>query len=132
MRTVAALLLLGLAAFPNPSAAQVAPPSLLRTWNGTGSGLVKVTIARAGIGYTIHAWGQCSPTPCNWGTVPLTVYAPNVTSKIADAGTAVYTNSFDVINVVVKLQGATLTVQTFTRFTDHSGRSNYNSVVVLH
>jgi hypothetical protein len=125
------MLLLGLAVFPLQATAQTAPPGLLRTWNG-GSSLVKLTIAQAGSGYTIHAWGKCSPTPCDWGTVPLGLYAPSVNIPVASVGMATFTTSFAIKTVIVRPVGSTLRVETLTNFTDHSTRSCYDLMEILH
>ena len=53
-------------------AAEVAIASgpLLGTWSNcdqTTRGLVRIVIAASGAGISVHAFGACVPTPCDWG-----------------------------------------------------------------
>lgn len=53
--------------------ATIAPSPLLGTWTNCDQatrGLVRVVIAASGSGISVHAFGACSPTPCDWGLVP--------------------------------------------------------------
>jgi hypothetical protein len=125
-------LLLGLAAFPMQANAQTIPPGWARTWNATGSDLVKVVIAGSGPAATIHVWGKCSPTPCDWGTVPLGLYAANVNAPVAVTGMATFKTSFAIKTVIVRPRGAFLQVETLVNFTDHSARSCYDVTQTLH
>jgi len=94
---------------------------------------VKVVIACMPAGATVTVWGSCEPMPCAWGTRPLRVFAPNVSAKLPRAGMAEYQTSFSDTWVIVSLAGPdTINVQTFTQFTDGSGRSNYVQTVVMH
>jgi hypothetical protein len=52
-------------------------------------------------------------------------YAANVSSSPAVAFTAHYTFSFSKVVVAGHLDGKHLILETFTEFTDGSGRSNY-------
>lgn len=126
-------LVLGAALLPAAAGAQTVEPELVKTWTATGSGVVKVVIASTPAGATVTTWGSCEPTPCAWGTRPLMAFAPNVSAKLARAGMAEYKTSFSDTWVIVSLAGPdTLNVQTFTQFTDRSGRSNYVQTVVMH
>ncbi len=130
---VAVALLLTLSAMlSTPASAQVAPPGIARTWTASGNGLVKLTIAGSGPNYTVHAWGQCSPTPCDWGTVPLGLYAPNVNVPVANMGMATFTNKFSIVTLILTFDGKELIAQTLTNFTDHSNRSCYDQTVIMH
>jgi hypothetical protein len=107
--------------------AVVTPAALVGTWNNTDSAtrdLVKIVIAAAGSGITVDAYGACSPSPCVWGAVPGFAYASNVSATPAEAFSAQYTFSFAKVIVVGHLNGKFLDVETFTVFTDGSGRSN--------
>lgn len=108
-------------------AVAVNPTPLEGTWNNVNKStrdLVKIVISAAGSGITVNPYGACSPAPCNWGAVPGVVYAPNVSSSQAEAFSANFTFSFSRVMVVGHLKGNELLVETFTVFTDGSGRSN--------
>jgi|SRR5271163_3488182 len=105
----------------------VSPAALLGTWTNTDSAtrdLVKIIIASSGTGISVEAFGACVPTPCVWGTVPGFAYAANVSSTPAAAFSTQYKFSFAQVIVVGHLNGRHLEVETFTEFTDGSGRSN--------
>ena len=46
------------------------------------NGITTLEIQVHGNKVTIHAWGKCSPTDCDWGTVDATAYAPDVSSPL--------------------------------------------------
>jgi hypothetical protein len=105
----------------------VLPAPLLGTWhniNPSTNDLVKIVIASAGTGITVNPYGACVPTPCNWGAVHGVAYAPNVSSSKAEAFSATFAFGFANVIVVGHLRGSELLVETFTVFTDGSGRSN--------
>jgi hypothetical protein len=102
--------------------------ALAGTWNACDAAtrnLVRIVIAPAGAEVTVHAFGACSPTPCDWGSVPGLVYAANVSSTAAIAFTAHYKFSFSEVIITGVLDNGSLVVETFTHFTDKSGRSDY-------
>lgn len=108
-------------------AALVSPATLLGTWINTNhatNDIVKIIIAAAGSNVNVEVFGACTPSPCVWGSVPGIAYAGNVSSAPAVAFTAEYKFSFAQVIVVGHLQGKYLEVETFTEFTDRSGRSN--------
>jgi hypothetical protein len=102
--------------------------ALAGTWNACDHAtrnLVRIVIAPAGAEITVHAFGACSPTPCDWGAVPGLVYAADVSSTSAIAFTAQFKFSFSQVIVTGVLDNGSLIVETFTHFTDKSGRSDY-------
>jgi hypothetical protein len=104
------------------------PGALVGTWNACDSAtrnLVRIVVAASGGGITVHAFGACTPTPCDWGAVPGLVYAANVSSPTAIAFTAEYKFSFSHVILTGVLDNGSLIVETFTHFTDKSGRSDY-------
>ncbi len=112
------------------TAAAVTSTPLVGTWNNVNPAtrdVVKVVIAAAGSGIKVDAFGACSPTPCNWGNVAGTAYAANVSSSPAVAFSAQYKFSFAQAILVGHLQGKNLIIETFTHFTDGSGRDDYYS-----
>lgn len=111
-------------------AAVVGPAALVGTWNACDAatrGLVRVVIRSSGTGITVHAYGACTPSPCDWGSVSGRAYAANVSSNAAIAFTAHYRFSFSEVIVTGVLDNGSLIVETFTHFTDGSGRSDYYS-----
>ncbi|TVZ04765.1 hypothetical protein EAS64_08880 [Trebonia kvetii] len=76
----------------------------------------------------VHAYGYCAPVPCSWGTVAGTTFTANLRSLTA--GTAFlapykFSSSKRLLYGTINTAGTKLTVQTWTEFIDHSGRSNY-------
>ena len=114
----------------NVTAQAVSSAPLLGTWNNTDHAtrnIVRVVIAKSGAGITVHAYGACSPTPCDWGAVAGLDYASSVSSSPAVAFSAQYKFSFSQVVLVGHLQGKNLLIESFTHFTDGSGRSDYYS-----
>jgi hypothetical protein len=111
-------------------AAAVTATPLLGTWNNVNPAtrdVVKVVIAAAGSGIKVDAFGACSPTPCNWGNVAGLAYSASVSSSAAIAFSAQYKFSFSQVILTGHLQGKNLIIETFTHFTDGSGRDDYYS-----
>jgi hypothetical protein len=80
-------------------------------------------------------FGVCSPTPCDIGTKPLTIFAPTAASPIGKVGMATFPAGFKTMTVVVTLQDATapfLQVQTFNKFAPGDTRKNYTTIQTLH
>ena len=112
----------------------IAQSPLLGTWVNCDHhtrGLVRLMIATSGKEITVHGFGACSPTPCDWGSVSGLVYAANVTASPAVAFSATYTFAFKQTIVVGQLLNGALMVETFDHFTDNSGRSDYCSQYIL-
>jgi hypothetical protein len=84
---------------------------------------------------SVRAWGKCSPTDCDWGTVGATAYAPGVSSNLettARALTATYNPGFAVKSVVIRpVRGGRLQADIYTKFTDGSGRTNYDATYIF-
>jgi outer membrane protein assembly factor BamB len=114
----------------NFTPATLARTALLGTWvncDAATAGLVKLIIAASGAGVQVHAFGACTPTPCDWGTVPGIAYAADVSSGTAVAFSAQYQFAFKKTIVVGHVDAGSLLVETFDHFTDGSGRSSYYS-----
>jgi hypothetical protein len=93
-------------------------------------GITKMSIAVSGGTVSVHAWGKCHPTDCDWGTVNAFAFGPDVSSDLmsqAGALMAVYDAGFSTSTLFIKPQGNRLSVQMYTAFKDNSGRSNYAS-----
>jgi hypothetical protein len=109
-------------------------PELLGNWknvNANTPNIVRLEITNAGGTIDVHAWGACSPKPCDWGTKQAVPYAPNVSAPLpaqAQYLQVEYTTSFSVVTLVVgpsPAPGGQLRATALTRFTDKSGRSAY-------
>ena len=101
------------------------------TWEKNSGSLVSVTVSKNGGTVKVNAKGQCTPNPCDWGTVNATAFSPNVSTG-TDADTkaiiAVFNQGFATKTLLLQgLSGDNLRYRTFTRFTDGSGRSDYTN-----
>jgi hypothetical protein len=93
-------------------------------------GITTLSIGISGASANVQAWGKCHPTDCDWGTVPAFAFAPDVSSDLASqaqALVAIFDSGFSETTLFIKPQGNRLWVQSYTRFKDNSGRSNYAS-----
>lgn len=95
----------------------------------TGS-LAKLTIGGTSAAPVVHGYGQCSPTPCDWGTVRSTTYGTSISSTVGNNSLAAYAFGFKKTQLAITFhRSATgrqlLTVRSYNEFTDASGRSNY-------
>jgi hypothetical protein len=108
-------------------------PLLPAIWiNSAASGNVRAIILSVGSGsglLQVHAYGFCSPVPCNWGTVTGITFGPTVSSSTGRTFLAPYKFGFanKLLDGTVNPGGTALTVQTWTEFTDNSHRSNYET-----
>jgi hypothetical protein len=135
LRPFAALALAAGLLFPTPGSAQTAVSTLLGTWNGTGSGVVQVVIAGAPGAYTIHVKAACSPTPCDWGTRPLTIFAPSAATSVGKIGMATFNQGFVTRTVIVTAQDAVapfLRLDVLSKFAPGDTRSNYATTQTFH
>jgi hypothetical protein len=99
-------------------------------------GLAKVFVGGTAAAPVVHAFGQCSPTPCDWGRVRGITYGASISSTVGNNMLAPYTFGFKNAQLAITythpLKGAdTLTVTSYNEFTDTSGRSNYAKTEVL-
>jgi hypothetical protein len=122
----------GTAATDYPLGTPVTPAtSLQAVWiNTAASGNVRaVILTRSGGLLHVHAYGFCSPDPCNWGTVTGITFGSSVSATTGGTFLAPYAFGFanKLLDGSVNAKGNLLTVRTWTEFTDHSGRSNYET-----
>jgi hypothetical protein len=103
--------------------------------NPNTNGVTTLDIKVSGTNMTVRTWGKCSPTDCDWGTVTAYPYAKNVSVNLANTArvvSAIYTTGFSETIIIIRPMGkARLRAETFTRFTDGSGRSNYNAAYIF-
>jgi hypothetical protein len=124
-------------AFALTSAATAEPlENWLGTWsNPDSSGLVGLDIAHQGGALTVTGRGACTPNPCDWGATSGSAHAPSPAVDPADdttAITATWNQGFSMVTVVLnRTADGALSAQTFTHFTDGSGRTDYSSTTTL-
>ena len=106
------------------------PASIVGNWvnvNAASRGLVRITLQAGPTGLTVHAYGSCSPTPCDWGVAPARAYSAGVDAKPAEAFTAVYKQGFKESILTGQLERGMLAVDNFSTFLDGSSRNDYHS-----
>ena len=110
------------------AAVAVSPGPLDGTWHNCDKqtrNIVKIVIRSAGDTLLVHAFGACTPTPCDWGEVKGLAYATSVAGGPAVAFSALYPAGFKDTILTGHLDGASLEVEDFNTFKDGSGRANY-------
>jgi hypothetical protein len=120
---------------PRPKGAITGSPGQLTgTWMNADHktrDLIRLMIELKGNEITVHAFGACTPNPCDWGAVPGMVFAESVCSVPSVAFTSLYKFDFAEITLVGRLYKEALFVETFTHFIDHSGRADYFAMDVM-
>ena len=101
----------------------------------TSSGITSVEIQNVDGILRLHAFGRCHPTDCDWGQVALQTYAPGVDQQYKDtveALSAEFVSGFArTLLLLYPADGDRLRIETFTVFTDSSGRLPYHKVQIL-
>lgn len=110
--------------------AQAAPANFLGNWNNVNRStrdIVRVLITQNPITHQLifRGFGACTPTPCDMGTTPLVTYGRSVSDMNHMVGVAHYNFAFKQEDIIVKVSGNSITLETYSRFTDNSGRQNY-------
>jgi hypothetical protein len=132
MKTIkpAGLAALAAIAFTTPALADI--NEFIGAWknvDGNARGVIRLTISDNGPNIDVHVWGQCHPTPCDWGTVRAILYGSSVESPLptqTEVLRAEYNQSFARTQVIIhKAANDELRVEVLTNFSDNSGRSNY-------
>lgn len=121
-----------------PAPMAVPPPldlrPLLGTWFNVDKntrGIPKLELTASGPVLSLHVWGKCHPTFCDWGVVQAKPFADSVCTTPVVAFTAQYKFNFVETLVVGRLEFGALFVETFDHFIDGSGREDYNAVYVM-
>jgi len=127
---IAAISIFGLcAALRNPAQSPTLIPGPLDGhWTNIAS--ETVNLARIEIhGTEIHLFGDCRPTPCDWGVEEARGYASSVRSSDITALYFHRVTNFNEVEIAISLErDGLLRVQTFTHFTDSSRRADYSMV----
>jgi len=99
--------------------------------DGNTRGVIGLIISDNAPNIDVHVWGQCHPTPCDWGTVQAVPYGDSVQSPLpaqTEALRGEYNQSFGRTQIIIhKAPNDELRVEVLTDFTDGSARSNYYS-----
>jgi hypothetical protein len=118
-------------AFTNPASANI--NDFIGVWknvNNHDRGVIRLTINHSGPSINVHVWGNCQPTPCDWGTVKAMPYGGGVQSPLpaeTEVIRAEYKQGFAQRQVIIhKAPNNELRVEVLTHFTDTSGRSDYH------
>ena len=104
-------------------------------WSNTDrekGGITRVEIRTVGKQLRVRVFGRCHPNDCDWGEVDARAYGPNVSADLRTSTHAVmaqFETNFSRTVLIARPEGATrLAIETFTAFTDSSGRTAYQSV----
>lgn len=95
------------------------------------AGITKIDITVYELSVSVHGWGACVPTDCDWGSVDAIVFAPDVSSELASTAKAllaVYDFGFKETTLAIWPSGDSLKVESYNRFKEGDGRTNYMSV----
>jgi hypothetical protein len=99
--------------------------SLIGNWkNANGPATPSITrlqFYHVGLLLYVHAYGKCQPVDCDWGSTL-------VTFPTARPAQAVFRFSFATKTLEIVKQGHEVTAETFTHFTDGSGRQDYHII----
>jgi hypothetical protein len=103
------------------------------TWKNTDTqtkGITIIGVRTRDNSVWMHAWRKCSPSDCDWGEVPAKAFGSDVSADVANdtqTVSALFKTSFSETSITLRATGEAglLDVQTYTRFTDNSGRSSY-------
>lgn len=108
------------------------------TWAAFGSwtaptpngGLVSLKISGSPAAPVITTAGQCTPTPCSWGSVRGITYGTSISSTVGGTVLAPFTFGFKKAQLVIQYTALAtgqpaLRVSVYNEFTDGSARSNY-------
>ena len=91
--------------------------------------MIKFVITQEDSEYYFRGYGACHPTPCDWGTTPLTLYSKSVSDTNDIAGTAEYDSGFKETRIyLVMLNPYVIMAYNFDKFADASGRHNCASM----
>ncbi|MFI9387200.1 hypothetical protein [Kutzneria sp. NPDC052558] len=111
---------------PPARALELAP--LLGVWHATdrrNPGVVRLELGRRGNTLVVRAFGADSPEPIDWGETTAVGYGASVAAGEAMAFTAGYDFGFLTVTLAAYAKQGILVLDTFTVFTDDSGRADY-------
>ena len=115
------------AAAPSPVAPS-AIPALVGTWkepdHRSGDSLGLLVISASGSALTMHAFGMCQASSCDWGSQPATVNGQSATATFTPSGQTGAPGTTRTAVVSAHITGSNLDVTVQNTFTDGSGSRN--------
>ena len=95
-------------------------------------GVTAVELSSNASGRSVQGFGACSPTDCDWGTVPLVSLGNSISDSTARVGFATWEHGFATTHMTLRAQRpGVLIAETYTIFNDGSGRANYRQTYSL-
>ncbi len=92
--------------------------------------VTKVIVSVEAGRFQIRAWGKCSPTDCDWGTVPLHLIGASIGDQSFERAMATWDHSWGKSHLMMHLDGAQLVVEAIAIYKE-SGRSNHRELLLL-
>jgi hypothetical protein len=125
-----ALIAFGSALFATCPAQQATRDPFVGTWIGTRqkNDIKRVVITASKGGYECEIRAFATFEEIDWGKRPLHVYFADVASKIPVSAIGEWSADFGKVTVIFHRRGRELEIEDLTRFTDKSGRSDYDSI----
>jgi hypothetical protein len=122
--------------FSGPAFATATPPApspaLFGTWtnaNPATRNVADIVITPRGGGILVDGFGACSPTPCEFGRIPGTVFAATVSNPTGNSFSANWNFGFSHFVLLATMarvgRTTTLVVREFTTFIPPDGRANF-------
>lgn len=106
------------------------PSALVGNWVNTDQatrGIIRLSLSSQDGVFKVQAFGACSPVACDWGVVAGEIYSDGIDSEMAVGFQAFYKFQFMETMLAAYLNKRILVVDSYSRFTDGSGRSRYFS-----
>jgi hypothetical protein len=98
-------------------------PSLVGTWKDAdprnGNSLIQLVITGSGSDLSMHAFGSCQPTPCDWGAQAAGVNGATATATYTLTNLPGSPNEIRVAAVTVRPAGSNLNVTVHNTFKGH-------------
>ena len=100
-------------------------------WEGAKNtrGLMELRIGQENGRWTAHAFGSCTPQPCDWGVVPFTLLEQRPAGP--SAGVAIWRRGTSTRFVTTHLGEGALVVEIYTLFSGPRDQPSYLSVETL-
>jgi hypothetical protein len=125
-RTIALVVaLLALSSKPAKARPPLNESALVGTWVNvkSTSGLVKIVITGSNGSLTLHPYGACSPTPCDWGSHAAFPFSTSVVSSSAMGFNVTILFTFE----TVRLQGHLVTTSTGQRLLEVTSQTQFTT-----
>jgi hypothetical protein len=90
-------------------------------------GITQLFVTPSDEGLNAEAWGSCTPTDCEWGTVPMHTIGTSISDPVPEQSVATWDHGFSTVFMTTHLAGSELVLKRYTVFHDNSDRSNYYS-----